>query len=104
VGERELDPALGRGRERGADLAGLPRGLVEVAYAFLERPEEPVVTRFTTDDAERLRTELHALAQGALAGEFPVSDAPHADLCAGCPGRRALCVHPEELTGRELPA
>jgi ATP-dependent exoDNAse (exonuclease V) beta subunit len=76
---------------------------VDVAYAFLERPDEPVVTRFTTDDAERLRAKLHALAHGALAGEFPVSDAPHADLCAGCPARRALCLHPEELTGRELP-
>ncbi len=45
-----------------------------------------------------------ARVAGALAGEFEVCPEPHIDLCAGCPGRRALCVHPEELTGRELPA
>ena len=39
-----------------------------------------------------------------LGGQFEVCPEPHIDLCAGCPGRKALCVHPEELTGRELPA
>jgi hypothetical protein len=39
-----------------------------------------------------------------LAGEYPVSPNPHRDLCLTCPGRRALCSHPEELTLRERPA
>ncbi len=92
-------------QRRAYALAALAGGHaeVEVAYAFLERQAEPVVARFAAADRDRLRSELHELAHGALAGDFPVSDAPHADLCAGCPGRRALCVHPEELTGRELP-
>jgi ATP-dependent helicase/nuclease subunit A len=92
-------------QQRAYALAALSEGheAVEVAYAFLERPGEPVAATFAAQDAPRLREELEALAAGALTGEFPVSDTPHADLCAGCPGRRALCVHPEELTGRELP-
>ncbi|HEX8120266.1 MAG TPA: UvrD-helicase domain-containing protein [Solirubrobacteraceae bacterium] len=86
-------------------LAALSDGhpSVEVAYAFLERPEAPVIAAFDATDAPRLRAELENLAAGALTGDFPVTDTPHADLCAGCPGRRALCSHPEELTGRELP-
>ncbi|HEV2811759.1 MAG TPA: PD-(D/E)XK nuclease family protein, partial [Solirubrobacteraceae bacterium] len=75
---------------------------VDVAYSFLERPGEPVVTRFAAAAADDLRAELTAYAAGALGGEFPVAAEPHIDLCAGCPGRKALCVHREELTGREL--
>ncbi len=92
-------------QRRAYALAALAGGHteVEVAYAFLERQAEPVLARFAAADRDRLRAELHALAHGALAGEFPVADEPHADLCAGCPGRRALCVHPEDLTGRQLP-
>ncbi|HEX2088280.1 MAG TPA: PD-(D/E)XK nuclease family protein, partial [Solirubrobacteraceae bacterium] len=84
-------------------LAALRGGheAVEVAYAFLERPDQPIVTRFTAADAAALEEELEQIAAGALGGDFPVAAEPHLDLCQGCPGRRALCVHPEELTGRE---
>jgi ATP-dependent exoDNAse (exonuclease V) beta subunit len=87
-------------------LAALRGGAarVEVAYAFLERPLEPVSECFEAADAERLEAELLALADGMLAGEYPVSPNPHRDLCQTCPGRRALCSHPEELTLRERPA
>jgi ATP-dependent helicase/nuclease subunit A len=86
-------------------LAALRGGAarVEVAYAFLERPREPVSERFEPADAERLEGELLALAAGMLAGEYPVTDHPHRELCLTCPGRRALCSHPEELTLRERP-
>ncbi|MGI9098242.1 MAG: UvrD-helicase domain-containing protein [Solirubrobacteraceae bacterium] len=86
-------------------LAALRGGAarVEVAYAFLERPREPVSERFEPADAERLEAELLALAAGMLAGEYPVTDHPHRELCLTCPGRRALCSHPEELTLRERP-
>jgi len=85
-------------------LAALRAGAarVDVAYAFLERPSEPVSARFAAADADRLEAELLELAAGLLAGEYPVSDRPHRELCLTCPGRRALCWHPEELTLREV--
>ncbi|MDX6718671.1 MAG: ATP-dependent helicase/nuclease subunit [Solirubrobacteraceae bacterium] len=81
-------------------LAALRDGArcVEVAYAFLERPREPVGERFEAADADRLEAELLALAAGMLAGEYPVTTRPHRELCESCPGRRALCSHPEEIT------
>ncbi|MEA2151267.1 MAG: ATP-dependent helicase/nuclease subunit, partial [Solirubrobacteraceae bacterium] len=87
-------------------LAALRGGAarVEVAYAFLERPLEPFSERFEAADAGGLEAELLALAAGMLAGDYPVTDTPHRDLCLTCPGRRALCSHPEELTLRERPA
>ncbi|HTN24930.1 MAG TPA: PD-(D/E)XK nuclease family protein, partial [Solirubrobacteraceae bacterium] len=86
-------------------LAALRGGAarVEVAYAFLERPLEPFGETFEAADADRLEAELLALAGGMLAGEYPVSGTPHRELCLTCPGRRALCSHPEELTLRERP-
>ncbi len=84
-------------------LAALRGGAarVEVAYAFLERPLEPLSETFEATDAERLEAELLELAAGMLAGEYPVTDRPHRDLCLTCPGRRALCSYSEELTLRE---
>ena len=76
---------------------------VDVAYAFLERPLEPISERFKAADADRLEAELLELAAGLLAGAYPVTDRPHRELCLTCPGRRALCSYPEELTLRELP-
>jgi RecB family exonuclease len=87
-------------------LAALRGGApaVEVAYAFLERPLEPVARRYEPADADGLEQELLDLAAGMLTGSYPVTDAPHRDLCLTCPGRKALCSHPEELTLRERPA
>ena len=86
-------------------LAALRGGAarVEVAYAFLERPAEPVVTRYAATDADRLERELLELAAGMLAGEYPVTANPHRELCETCPGRRALCSYPEEITLAERP-
>jgi RecB family exonuclease len=86
-------------------LAALRGGAtrVDVAYAFLERPRQPVSESFEATDADRLEAELLALARGMLAGEYPVTDEPHRDLCLTCPGRHALCSYPEELTLRERP-
>lgn len=74
---------------------------VDVAYAFLERPGEPISERFVAADADGLEAELLGLARGMLAGEYPVTDRPHRELCLTCPGRRALCSYPEEVTLRE---
>ncbi|HEY1540564.1 MAG TPA: PD-(D/E)XK nuclease family protein, partial [Solirubrobacteraceae bacterium] len=86
-------------------LAALRAGAarVEVAYAFLERPREPIATRYEASDADRLESELLALAAGLLAGEYPVTDGPHRGLCESCPGRRALCSYPEARTLAERP-
>jgi ATP-dependent exoDNAse (exonuclease V) beta subunit len=83
-------------------LAALRGGAarVEVAYAFLERPREPVSACFEAADADRLERELLALAGGLLAGEYPVTATPHRELCETCPGRRALCSYGEEQTLR----
>ena len=77
-------------------LAALRAGAerVEVAHCFLERPDEPAVAVYATADAEGLERELLELARGVVEGSFVPSDEPHAGLCADCPGRAALCVHP----------
>jgi ATP-dependent exoDNAse (exonuclease V) beta subunit len=84
-------------------LAALRGGApsAEVAYVLLERPGEPVTTLYDAGDVPRLEAELAELASGVHEGRFEVAPDPHLGLCAGCPGRRALCSWPEELTGRE---
>jgi hypothetical protein len=78
---------------------GAPR--VEVVYALLDRPHEPVRSVYVPEDVAGLERELLALAAGPLAGDYRVTDRPHRELCATCPGRRALCSWPEEMTLRE---
>jgi ATP-dependent exoDNAse (exonuclease V) beta subunit len=87
-------------------LAALGAGApdVEVAHLFLARPAEPATVIYDQADVPRLREELDALVAGIAAGRFVPTDRPHRALCLTCPGRRALCHHPEELTLREEPA
>ncbi|MGZ8649762.1 MAG: RecB family exonuclease, partial [Solirubrobacteraceae bacterium] len=73
---------------------GAPRA--EVAYCFLERPDEPVTATFT--DAGALAERLAGLAGDLLNGRFEVTDAPHRELCGDCPGRAAMCSWPETAT------
>jgi ATP-dependent exoDNAse (exonuclease V) beta subunit len=80
---------------------GAPRA--EVAYCFLERPSEPVTRAFTPADISALEEQLGALARGMIAGEYPVAEVPHRELCGDCPGRAALCSWGEDMTLRELP-
>jgi ATP-dependent helicase/nuclease subunit A len=81
-------------------LAALKDGAsrVDVAHCFLERPDRPVTVSHTAADASALAERVLALARGMLEERYPVTDAPHRDLCAECPGRKALCSHPEERT------
>ena len=74
---------------------------VEVAYAFLERPELVIAARFTEADMAGLWEHVLARARPILGRSFPVSPEPHLGLCAGCPGRGGLCSHPPALTDRE---
>ncbi|MEA2482153.1 MAG: hypothetical protein QOC55_100 [Thermoleophilaceae bacterium] len=81
-------------------LAALRSGAqqVEVAYSFLERPDQVVSALFTAADAPALERRLGELAEGLVAGRYEPSPHPGRDLCAGCPGRAALCSWPEEMT------
>jgi ATP-dependent helicase/nuclease subunit A len=81
-------------------LAALRAGAdeVEVAYSFLERPDQVVSAVFTAADAPALERRLVEMAEGLVAGRFEPSPTPGADLCAGCPGRAALCSWPPERT------
>jgi ATP-dependent helicase/nuclease subunit A len=86
-------------------LAALHAGadVVEVAYCFLEAPEEPVMAEFQRAQRPVLEQELDRLAGGVLRREFAVSDVPHRDLCAGCPAEGGLCSWPLDVTRREAP-
>ena len=76
---------------------------VEVAHLFLERPDEPVGVRFSAGEAPELERRLRALLGDMLAGRYEPSPTPHAGLCAGCPGRQALCSWPPERTSASAP-
>jgi len=84
-------------------LAALRDGApaVEVAYAFLERPDAPVSATFTARDAPALAERLTNLAEGVLQGAHPVAAEPHRALCGDCAGRATLCSWPESMTLRE---
>jgi ATP-dependent helicase/nuclease subunit A len=75
-------------------LAGFRAGAehVEVAYAFLERPDAVVTTRFGLADVPALEAELSAAIARIQAGEFRPS--PDEFTCAGCPALDLVCAGP----------
>ncbi len=79
---------------------------VEVVHCFLERPDEPAVASYVSEDAAALEAELLGVARGVVEGDFQPAAEPHIGLCGDCPGRSALCSQPPELTLRaeNLPA
>ena len=83
-------------------LAGLRGGAerVEVAYCFLERPQELEIAAYAAGDADRLETELLGLAAGVVESHFEPAAEPHLELCGDCPGRAALCSWDEQHTLR----
>jgi ATP-dependent helicase/nuclease subunit A len=70
---------------------------VEVAYVFLERPGEPVVTRLDAAAMAAGRERLGASIARIGAGEFPVAPPEERgwDLCRACPALGRLCSGPE---------
>jgi ATP-dependent exoDNAse (exonuclease V) beta subunit len=70
---------------------------VEIAYVFLERPEEPVITCLDTAAMEAERQRLAATIASIGSGKFPV--AAESDrtwsLCRDCPALGRLCKGPE---------
>jgi ATP-dependent exoDNAse (exonuclease V) beta subunit len=87
-------------------LAALRDGArrAEVVHLLLERPDEPVSVTYDHTQAPELAARLQNLATGILEHRYPVTQTPHRDLCAECPGRAALCSHPESLTLRPAPS
>jgi ATP-dependent exoDNAse (exonuclease V) beta subunit len=69
---------------------------VEVAYVFLERPDEPAVELLDAEAMERGRKRLTGLIARIGAGEFPVAPTERRswDLCRGCPALGRLCSGP----------
>ena len=69
---------------------------VEVAYVFLEQPDEPVIGRLGSEEIERGRDRLAATIARIGGGEFPVADSESRswDLCQGCPALGRLCSGP----------
>jgi RecB family exonuclease len=87
-------------------LAALRDGATktEVVHLLLERPGEPVTVTYDHTQAPELAARLQNLATGILEHRYPVTQHPHRDLCAECPGRAALCSHPESVTLRPAPS
>jgi ATP-dependent helicase/nuclease subunit A len=76
--------------------AGSPR--VDVVHCFLDQPDRPASAAYEKADAGRLEADLLELARGVVEGRFEPTAEPHAELCATCPGRAALCSWDEEHT------
>lgn len=75
-------------------LAALRAGAdeVEVAYVFLERPDDVVSARFTRVDAPALGEELAAAIARIHAGDFRPT--PGEFVCSGCPVLDVVCAGP----------
>jgi ATP-dependent helicase/nuclease subunit A len=71
---------------------------VEVAYVFLERPEEPALGTVGPAEMESGRERLAATIDRIGAGDFPVAPADRRDwdLCRGCPALGRLCSGPRD--------
>jgi ATP-dependent helicase/nuclease subunit A len=74
---------------------------VEVAYVFLERPDEPVVNLLGPAEMVAGHAELEARIARIRSGEFPAAEPERRGwgLCRGCPALRGLCSGPRALDG-----
>jgi len=79
-----------------AEALGVPE--VEVAYVFLERPEEPALALLGTAEMQAGRERLGATIGRIGEGDFPVAPAERRswDLCRGCPALGRLCSGPQD--------
>ena len=68
---------------------------VEVAYVFLERPDEVVTTTFTRTQTSELEAQLSEAIRRIDAGEFRPT--PSEFACAGCPALDVVCAGPRLL-------
>ncbi|HEU4392100.1 MAG TPA: UvrD-helicase domain-containing protein [Solirubrobacterales bacterium] len=71
---------------------------VEVAYVFLERPDDPALTTLTPSKMQSARERLETTIARIASGKFPVA-APNDrswPLCRGCPALGHLCSGPDQ--------
>ncbi len=80
-----------------AQSLGAPE--VEVAYVFLERPADPVLTTLGPEQMEAARERLTATIARIGSGDFPVAPVEERtwSLCRGCPALGRLCSGPSEV-------
>ncbi|HEX2428162.1 MAG TPA: UvrD-helicase domain-containing protein [Gaiellaceae bacterium] len=71
---------------------------VEVAYQFLELPDDVVSSRFTRGDIDALEHELSGAIARIRAGEF--SPRPSEFACSDCPALDLLCAGPRLVLAR----
>jgi hypothetical protein len=71
---------------------------VEVAYVFLERPDEPAVSTLDSEEMAAARASLEETIGQIESGDFPVAPPEQRNwaLCRGCPALRGLCSGPRE--------
>jgi ATP-dependent helicase/nuclease subunit A len=71
---------------------------VEVAYVFLERPDDPVVTLLEQEEIDTGRKRLVAAIERIEQGDFPPASPDHRtwDLCRGCPALGRTCSGPPD--------
>jgi hypothetical protein len=69
---------------------------VEVAYVFLERPDEPVLRTFARADVPELEAELSSAIATIREGRFRPT--PSEFACAGCPALDVVCGGPRLLS------
>jgi hypothetical protein len=71
---------------------------VEVAYVFLERPDEPAISCLGPSEMAAARASLEVTIGRINSGDFPVASPEERDwsLCRGCPALRGLCSGPRE--------
>ena len=65
---------------------------VEVAYQFLERPEDVVTATFTSADVPQLEAELSEAIARIRGGDFRPT--PSAFACPDCPALDLVCAGP----------
>jgi len=77
-----------------AEALGAPE--VEVAYVFLERPDEPAVSTLGAAEMAGARQGLEEAIAQISRGEFPAAPPEARDwsLCRNCPALRGLCSGP----------
>jgi ATP-dependent exoDNAse (exonuclease V) beta subunit len=79
-----------------AESLGAPEA--EVAYVFLERPAEPVLTTLEHMQMTAARQHLETTIRRIGKGDFPVAAEARRDwdLCRGCPALGNLCSGPPQ--------
>jgi hypothetical protein len=65
---------------------------VEVAYQFLERPNDVVTKTYRAGDMRALETELSAAIAAIQSGEFRPTPSDYA--CPTCPALDLVCAGP----------